>query len=69
MTLLQFKNNGTLFYDEARRQTFRIYKIVSEHKVVHERVVYMVSIDKQHQQQFTATFFLKLIQSGKIKQL
>jgi hypothetical protein len=57
MTIIQKRNERTLFFDVKFNQYFFIDKIFSEHKVNHCKVIYMKSICGKFKQQFSDTYF------------
>jgi len=55
---------SNVIFDTKLKKGFLIYKIWSDQKITHCRVIYMVSINGNTKQQLTEDFFIKLVMSG-----
>jgi hypothetical protein len=69
LSLIKMRELKTLFFDYKLQKTYTITKLVSDYDVNHVRVIYLVSTDGTHKQQFTDFYFFSLLQIGQIKQL
>jgi hypothetical protein len=69
LSLIKMRELKTMFFDCKLQKTYIINKLVSDYDVNHVRVIYLVSIDGTHKQQFTDFYFFSLLQIGQIKQL
>jgi hypothetical protein len=69
LTLIKMQELQILFFDTKNQKKYSIYNLLSEHKITHVRVIYMISTDGLHKQQFSDYYFFKLLQTGKIYQL
>jgi hypothetical protein len=69
LSLIKMRELKTLFFDYKLQKTYTINKLVSDYDVNHVRVIYLVSTDGTHKQQFTDFYFFSLLQIGQIKQL
>ena len=66
MTIIQMRNERTLFFDVKFNQYFYIVQLFSEHKINHVKVIYMKSICGKFKQQFTDGFFDYLLSSKQL---
>lgn len=69
LSLIKMKELRTLFFDEKLKKTYIINHLVLDYNVNHVRVIYLVSTDGTHKQQFTDYYFFSLLRLGQIKQL
>jgi len=69
LTLIQMREQQTLFYDTVMEKTYYIKNIISEHEVNHVRVIYLISTDTTSTQSFSDFYFFQLLSDGSIKQL
>lgn len=69
LTLIQMREQRTLFLDKRNEKTYYINNLFSEQKVNHIRVIYLVSTDGKHKQQFSDYYFFYLLYVNQIKQL
>ena len=69
LTLIQMREQRTLFLDKRTEKTYYINNLYSEHEVNHIRVIYLVSTDGKHKQQFSDYYFFHLLHLNQIKQL
>ena len=69
LSLIKMRELKTLFFDYKLKKTYFINKLVSDCRVNHVRVIYLVSTDGTHKQQFTDFYFFSLLQKQQIKQL
>jgi hypothetical protein len=57
---------GNVIFDTKFHKGFFIYKIYSEQKISHCRVIYMSSINDNTKQQFTEDYFIRLVMCGQL---
>jgi hypothetical protein len=69
LSLIKMYVLKTMFFDCKLQKTYFINKLISDYDVKHVRVIYLVSTDGTHKQQFTDFYFFSLLQIGQIKQL
>jgi len=66
MTIIQMRNERTIFLDTKLSKQFYIDKIYSEHKINHVKVIYMKSICGKHKAQFTDVYFDYLVNTKQL---
>jgi hypothetical protein len=57
---------ANVIFDTKLHKGFFIYKIYSEQKVSHCRVIYMSSINGSIKRQYSEDFFIKLVMCGQL---